>query len=297
MRFINGQQEVRRRLGAFMRIFLFTIVAVIALLAALLAASPILLKAGGLHPDYSGPSYSLPGRRALIVTTSHAVLNKPGETQGAETGVFASEMSIPYYDFLDAGMAVDIASIAGGKIPIDPQSYYFMLISDADKRSRKDEDFQRKITQSLKVVDVDFTQYDIIFFAGGWGAAYDFANSEVLGRKISEAYYNSSAIIGGVCHGPLGLIPAKAENGEPLIAGRRMTGVTDRQISQLGITFTPFHPEKALREAGVVFESQTKFIDALATHVVVDDEERFVTGQNQNSGHVTAHEMMRLLSE
>jgi hypothetical protein len=29
----------------------------------------------------------------------------------------------------------------------------------------------------------------------------------------------------------------------------------------------------------------------------VDDEGRFVTGQNQNSGHVTAHEMMRLAKD
>jgi len=29
-----------------------------------------------------------------------------------------------------------------------------------------------------------------------------------------------------------------------------------------------------------------------ATHVVVDNEQRFVTGQNQNSGLETAHKMM-----
>ena len=41
---------------------------------------------------------------------------------------------------------------------------------------------------------------------------------------------------------------------------------------------------------------ETRFRDFFATHVVIDDEQRFVTGQNQNSGHVTAHEMMRSTS-
>jgi len=265
--------------------------------AAFAAALPTLLHANGLHPDYEGPSYQLPGKRALIITTSHGVLNKPGEATGKKTGVFGSELSVPYYDFQDAGMDVDIASIKGGAIPIDPVSYRYMIITDADKRSRKDEIFEAKVTNSRKIDDVDFTLYDVIFLAGGWGAAYDLGQSEVLGQKISDAYYNSGAIIGGVCHGPLGLIQAKDENGHLLIAGRRMTGVTDKQIEELGITFTPLHPESALRKAGVIYESNTKFRDMLATHIVVDEERRFVTGQNQNTGHETAYAMRRLVKE
>jgi len=119
-------------------------------------ALPSILKSRGLHPDYAGPSYELPGQRALIISTSHGVLNKPGETKGKKTGVFGSELSVPYYDFQDAGMSVDIASIKGGAIPIDPMSYRFMIITDADKRSRKDDAFQSKVTQSLKIDNVDF---------------------------------------------------------------------------------------------------------------------------------------------
>ena len=70
-----------------------------------------------------------------------------------------------------------------------------------------------------------------------------------------------------------------------------------KQIKELGIEMTPLHPETALREAGVVFESQTAFRDMFATHVTVDDEERFVTGQNQNSGLETSNVMMQVLAE
>jgi putative intracellular protease/amidase len=34
-----------------------------------------------------------------------------------------------------------------------------------------------------------------------------------------------------------------------------------------------------------------------ATHVVVDNEKRFVTGQNQNSSTETAHKMMQVIAE
>ena len=149
---------------------------------------------------------------------------------------------------------------------------------------------------SIEAVDVN--QYDIIFLSGGWGAAYDLAQSPALAIKVSESYYSDKEpIIGGVCHGVLGLVNARNNEGNLLIAGRRMTGVTDKQISELGIEFTPKHPETELRRAGVTFESKTAFLDIFATHVTVDDQQRFVTGQNQNSGLEMAHTMMGILDK
>ena len=48
---------------------------------------------------------------------------------------------------------------------------------------------------------------------------------------------------------------------------------------------------------GALFEAKTKFLDQFAYHVVVDDEKRFVTGQNQNSGHETAQRIMEIIEE
>ena len=258
---------------------------------------PKILKFFGLHPDYIGTSYSLPGKKALIIATNQAELNKHGKTGGKATGAFASEITAAYYDFIDASMQVDIASIKGGKIPIEPQSLSYFLKTSEDKRFLQDPELKEKVKNSKKITDIDFTTYDIIFLAGGWGAAYDLGYSDDLGQKISDAYFTGNSIIGGVCHGPLGLIRAKDKDGNSLIARRRMTAVTDKQIKQLFITATPQHPEAELRKAGVLFESQSKLIDMFATHTVVDDEKRFVTGQNQNSGHETAHKMMELLEK
>ena len=261
-------------------------------------AIPTILHKAGVHPEYKGPTTELPGKRALIITTSHAVLNAPGETTGDATGVFGSELTHPYYTFTDGGMSVDVASIKGAEIPIDPSSFNRPIITPEDKRYLQDSVFLAKVKNSIPIADIDVSQYDIIFLSGGWGAAYDLGQSELLGEKISQAYYsNLSPVIGGVCHGVLGLINAKDNSGQLLIAGRKMTGVTDKQIKELGIAVTPLHPETELRKAGVAFESNTAFIDFFATHVVVDDEKRFVTGQNQNSGLETSHKMMADIAE
>ncbi len=249
------------------------------------AGLPATLRALGLHAHYNGPTYSLPGKRALIVTTSHASL---GDT-GKATGVFGSEMTAPYYEFLDAGMQVDLASIQGGAIPIEPDSFRWFLIAESDTRYLKDPNFQAKVASSKKIDDIDINQYDVVFLAGGWGAAYDLGTSAVLGKKMTQAW-SAGKVIGGVCHGPLGLLLAQDATGEPLVKGKRMTAVTDRQVQQLGIPFTPQHPERELRAAGALFESSTAFKDFFATHTTVDG--KLVTGQNQNAGYETAQKMI-----
>ena len=248
---------------------------------------PVLFGALGFHPHYTGPVYQLPEGRALIVTTSHDTLGEGGK----KTGVFGSELTAPYYVFLDGGMTVDVASIKGGEIPIDPSSFMWFLEGPSDKRYQEDPELQAKVKSSKQIDSVDFTQYDIIFLSGGWGAAYDLGSSETLGQKVSEAWA-AGKVVGGVCHGPLGLLLAKDESGEPLVKGRRLTAVTDKQVEQLGISMTPQHPERELRSAGAVYESKTALQDMFANHIVV--EGRLVTGQNQNAGSEMAQKMMMI---
>lgn len=272
----------------WMKILKYGAIGLVLLLVVGRLGLPHLLTGLGLHPHYEVPEMDLSGKRALIVTTSQGTLGEGGKA----TGVFASEMTAPYYAFLDSGMEVDIASIQGGQIPIEPQSLQWPLASAADKRYLKDPLFQSKVTRSYLIDHVDTTDYDIVFLAGGWGAAYDFGQSAELGEKVAIAYAND-AIIGGVCHGPLGLLQAYGDDGQLIVEGRRISAVTDKQIAELGISQTPMHPERDLRAAGVVFEAQSKFRDLFANNVVVDG--RIVTGQNQNSATETAVKMMQVL--
>jgi len=246
-----------------------------------------LLQKFGVHPpDGDAVTLDMHGTRALCVATNHGVLDI-----GVATGVFGSELTVPYYVFLDAGMVVDVASPLGGVIPVDPLSMKAEIRTPDDDRLLGDADFRRKLTCSLAIDDVDFTSYDIVYFAGGWGAAFDLGQSDVLGRKVSEAYA-VGRVIGGICHGPLGLLKARTPDGELLVKGRRLTAVTDKQIHELGVAITPLHPETALRNAGALFEGRHhRARDFFANHFVADGD--LITGQNQNAGPMVARLMMQ----
>jgi putative intracellular protease/amidase len=249
-------------------------------------ASRRLLQKFGVHPeDRAAVALDLKGFKALCIATNHAVLDI-----GVATGVFASELTVPYYAFRDAGMHVDVASPHGGIIPVDPLSLKPELRTPSDDRLLDDPLFRGQLSNSLAIADVEFAAYDIIYFAGGWGASYDFAQTPLLGQRVSEAYA-AGRVIGGICHGPLGLLGGRTPQGESIVKGRRVTAVTDRQVKQLGIEITPLHPETELRRAGALFESETHPArDFFANHFVADGD--LITGQNQNAGPMVARLMM-----
>jgi putative intracellular protease/amidase len=255
-------------------------------------ASRHLLQKFGIHPrDKEAVDLDMRGTRALCIATNHGVLDL-----GVATGVFASELTVPYYIFLDAGMQTDVASPLGGIVPVDPLSMKAAIRTPEDDRLIGDPDFRDKLMRSLPIADLDFTGYDIIYLAGGWGAAFDLGQSEVLGRKMSDAYA-AERVIGGICHGPLGLLRGRTPQGQLIVKGRPLTAVTDKQVRELGIGITPLHPESALRAAGALYEGKAhKAGDIFANHYVADGD--LITGQNQNAGPMVARLMMqRVLSK
>ncbi len=121
---------------------------------------------------------------------------------------------------------------------------------------------------------------------GGRGAAYDLAQSDVLADVVTRANAQGK-ILGSVCHGAFGLVSAKGIDGELLVKGRRVTGVTDDQINTFGIAITPKHPEDELKKAGAIYECQHAWREPFAPHTTIVGN--LITGQNQNSGYETAH--------
>ncbi len=268
----------------------YTITAIILLITIITLILPNILKVMGYHPNYKKEKYNMQGKKALIVATNQKTL---GESK-KQTGVFASELTIAYYEFLDAGLQVDIASIKGGEIPFEKISLIYPFASHADWRYLKDEVAKQKTRNSLKIESLDFTKYDIIYMPGGWGAAYDLGTSELLGQKITAAYANN-VLLGSVCHGVLGFVMAKDANGDPLVKGKNITAVTNKQIKELSITKTPLHPETEMRKLGANYKNKSGISDIFKTLVVRDGN--IVTGQNQNSSGETAQELLKLLSE
>lgn len=266
-----------------------TLIGVAALLALALFNLPAILRALGLHRHYTIPDFDLGGKRAVVICTNHSILDPTGRP----TGAFGSEFTVPYYAFVNAGMAVDMASIKGGAIPVQPPSWSWPLACADDRRFMADAEAMAKLQNSKAVADIDPADYDVIFMAGGWGAAYDLMQSAELADLVTRANAQGK-ILGSVCHGALGLCSAKGIDGELLVKGRRVTGVTNDQINTFGIAVTPKHPEEELRKAGAIFECQHAWRDPFATHTSIDGN--LITGQNQNSGYETSHRILEKLA-
>ena len=253
----------------------------------------------GFHwkSTFKSTQQSLPGHRALVIGTSQATRDvidpKTGEVLkvGPKTGVYASELTEAYYAFLDAEMTVDVASVDGRPIPFERLSLQPIVRTSADSRYLKDEAAQAKTAHPLSVGGLDAASYSIIFLAGGWGAAYDFAQSDALAAFISQAAAAPEPVIGAVCHGVLGLVNAHKPDGSPLLEGVEVTGVTNRQLKQLFVGGTPLHPETELRRVGSKYQMKRSLLDVFAHHVVVSD--RLITGQNQRAGVEVAERAMQ----
>lgn len=261
--------------------------------------------AGSLAPwnsNYKPKKFHFENKRVVIITTSYATLDKidpeTGEVLevGKPTGLYPSEMTGPYYEFIDANIDVDIVSIKGGEIPFEPNILDSKIIrSKSDSRYLKDKALQDKVLNSIPLDQIVIDDYDIVFLAGGWGAAYDFAQTPLLAEKMSEAYAKRK-IIGAICHGPLGLLNAIKPDGTPLVKDLKITAVTDRQVEQLKITHTPMHPERDLKAAGAIYESKRGFLkDFFAIKVVVDG--LIVSGQNQKADLEASEKIMELLEK
>lgn len=216
--------------------------------------------------------------KALVVATSHGRLGATGDP----TGFYWEELATPYYAFLDQGFATEIASIAGGRPPADPKSEpeagqhvpsVDRFLADPDAMSR---------LAATRPVDRADDVHDIVFLAGGHGAMWDMPDNPALANLLSSVFARGG-VIGAVCHGPAGLIGATAQDGNPLVAGRRVAGFTDEEERLMELDGTvPFLLESRLRELGAFFEPGQPF----KPKAVRDG--RLVTGQNPMSSEEAA---------
>lgn len=150
----------------------------------------------------------MPGRRVLMVVTNH-----PEITHDHPTGIWLPEFTEPYTLFCQAGYDVTVASLQGGRAPIDPRS----LPETADEETSV---AMKELENTLPLRDVDTAQFDAIFLPGGHGTMYDLPASGEL-ASVLRSFYESGRVIAAVCHGPAGLLGATLADGSPLVRGKR----------------------------------------------------------------------------
>ena len=223
--------------------------------------------------------------KILIVLTSHSEL---GDT-GKKTGFWIEEFASPYYVLVDAGAKITIASPAGGQPPVDPKSEEKDAQSASTERFYRDNDAMYQVASTLKLADIHFNDYDAVFYPGGHGPLWDLATDKTS-IKLIEDFYNSQKPIAFVCHAPAALLHAKAENGQPLVKGKKVTGFSDTEEEAVGLTkVVPFLLEDELKKLGAQYSK------GLDWGSFTQHDGLLITGQNPGSSEEVANLLLKTL--
>lgn len=208
-------------------------------------------------------------KKILFVVTSH---NKKGST-GQATGYYLSEVSHTWEVLHNAGYEIDFVSPKGGKAPVDG----FNLDDPINKKFWDDVNYRSKIENTMKPSEVTSEDYVAIFYAGGHGTMWDFAENKEL-AAIATKIYEKNGLVSAVCHGPAGLVNIKLSNGKYLVEGKKINAFSNEEEIAVGLdNIVPFLLEQKLIERGAKFEKSPLW----ESHITVDC--RVITGQNPAS--------------
>jgi len=223
-------------------------------------------------------------KKILCVVTSN---NVKGNT-GIPTGFWLSELTHPLAKFEAAGYETFLASMKGGKPPIDKDSLDF---TDAvNKKFWDDTNFQKKFENTLKLDEVNAKDYDAIFFAGGHGVMWDFPDSAAV-AKVTREIYENGGVVSAFCHGPCALVNVKLSNGNYLVAGKNVTGFTNGEEADVQATdIVPFLLADKLTERGAIHHAAANW----SNNVIVDG--RLITGQNPASAAAVGDAVIKILN-
>jgi putative intracellular protease/amidase len=89
-------------------------------------------------------------------------------------------LAAPYYELLDQGVEITIASPLGGQPPIDPKSADPASATEDTKRFDADKVLQEKLKHTLETFDINQKDYDAVFYPGGHGPLVGFSRRSKL---------------------------------------------------------------------------------------------------------------------
>jgi putative intracellular protease/amidase len=197
------------------------------------------------------------------------------------TGFYVPEAAHPWRVFRNAGFAVDLVSVDGGRPPMDG--------FDADDRTQREFVNLPELGTTRRAAEVDAVGYDAILYVGGHGTMWDFPGDEGLAR-LGRDIYEAGGVVAAVCHGPSALVNLTLTDGTSLVEGKEVSAFTNTEEEAVGLAgVVPFLLQSALEERGA------KHVGAPDFEPQVSVSERLVTGQNPASATKVAEEVVRLL--
>lgn len=233
----------------------------------------------GFTNNFKEENHMQSSKKILMVVT-----NRDHFDNSHKTGLWMEEFAVPYTNFRAAGYEVTVASPLGGGAPIDPSSIPEKVPAEWSAAANV-------LQSTVKLEQVDYTQYAAVVLPGGHGPLFDLPSDPVL-ANILRNFDSTNRIIAAVCHGTAGLIGATTAEGKPLIAGKKVTGFTNEEEKIAGLDkLVPFAVESKLRELGADFVSTNPWGD----YVVVDGN--LITGQNPQSSDSFSKTILKSLEK
>jgi putative intracellular protease/amidase len=216
---------------------------------------------------------------------------------GWPVGFWAAELTHPFFELMDAGFQVEIASPDGGALamdgysdPRDASGYSWEdLISLGFLHTPR---LARLLESTKKLEEVNAEDYDALMVVGGQAPMFQFRDNRTL-QALIATFYESEKPTAALCHGTSALIDVKLSDGSYLIAGKTMTGFSkaedDLADVVTGVTNFPWRIETAAKERGANF-IQGGLFKAFAVR-----DGRLITGQQQYSGLETVRLVIQAL--
>ena len=227
-------------------------------------------------------------RALIVVTGADRWTLADGSTR--PSGYWPEELSTPYRVFADAGVEITVATPGGVPPTADPAGFdpvhHDGRAEEAERvRAHLDSIDALRAPATLEEVEVD--DFDLVFVPGGWGPMEDLAVSAPFGELVRRCTAAGKPVA-AVCHGPAALLPARADDGTWLFAGREVTGFSNAEERQVGFAAqAKWLVEDRLRAEGGRYSSAA---DEWSEHVVADGN--LYTGQNPASAAALAHRLV-----
>lgn len=222
--------------------------------------------------------------KLLIVLTSHDQL---GDT-GKKTGFWLEEFTSPYYEFLDAGADITLASPKGGQPPLDPKSDEPDAQTVTTQRFRNDKDAQKVLATTRKLSEVYESDFYAIFYPGGHGPLWDLAE-DADSIALIEAFWRADKPVAAVCHAP-GVFRHVEIDDVPLVKDKHVTGFSNSEEEAVQLTeVVPFLVEDELKKNGGEYSKAADW----RPYVLVDG--KLITGQNPASSAGVAQALLKML--
>ncbi len=244
----------------------------------LLFAAPLSAPLAG--PQDASAEATAP-HRVLIIATNRATIDGTNRAIGAD----AREIWEAYTRFIEAGYDVELASPAGGAIPLEGTE----ALDAKQAAVFGTPALSAALHKSLALASIDRGRYAALYIAGGYGALYDLPDDVVL-RRIVAGMLADGGVIGAVGQGVAALLEVKDEHGAALLTGRTITATTNAEDTSSGLVeVLPYSLQAAITAHGASWNANAAFLP----NVVVS--RRVVTGQNAASASGVVHFVLQLL--